>query len=251
MYRSVAPQCCKSSSSITVVSVELVQHQVEVLALHAVSDALLAAVQCTKVETSVLATIAWCTSTCCCFLSLACLLVTHRAIARSTRYAQLVHAVCDAVCVHAATVLLLLLLFVYTTENPTAFFREHSCSCCSMVSRLLRRQAPALRSNYLAAKHCLKSSSCSSSRCFATSGRGQPGAGDQSSLGIYSGDHVGRRLVKPERIIIVRHGESMGNLDEVSKWPVLQSAVATQYFLHCRMRCDAVALHSRTFLYAA
>ncbi|CAN0087457.1 unnamed protein product [Ectocarpus sp. 4 AP-2014] len=36
---------------------------------------------------------------------------------------------------------------------------------------------------------------------------------DQESLGLFSGDGK-RRVVKPERIIIVRHGESLGNLDE-------------------------------------
>ncbi|CAM9538018.1 unnamed protein product [Ectocarpus fasciculatus] len=36
---------------------------------------------------------------------------------------------------------------------------------------------------------------------------------DQESLGLYSGDGK-RRVVKPERIIIVRHGESLGNRDE-------------------------------------
>ncbi|CAB1103528.1 unnamed protein product [Ectocarpus sp. CCAP 1310/34] len=36
---------------------------------------------------------------------------------------------------------------------------------------------------------------------------------DQESLGLFSGDGK-RRVVKPERIIIVRHGESLGNRDE-------------------------------------
>jgi hypothetical protein len=109
-----------------------------------------------------------------------------------------------------------------------------------MVSRLLRRQASALRSNYLAAQHCLKGSSCCSSRYFATSGRGQPGAGDQSSLGIYSGDHVGRRLVKPERIIIVRHGESMGNLDEVSK--IASTSICSSKPICASVECDATLM---------
>jgi hypothetical protein len=39
---------------------------------------------------------------------------------------------------------------------------------------------------------------------------------EQDSLGIYSSEEPGGgKLVKPARIIIVRHGESMGNLDEV------------------------------------
>ncbi|CAM9937067.1 unnamed protein product [Scytosiphon promiscuus] len=36
---------------------------------------------------------------------------------------------------------------------------------------------------------------------------------DQDSLGLFARDS-NRRVIKPERIIIVRHGESLGNLDE-------------------------------------
>lgn len=35
----------------------------------------------------------------------------------------------------------------------------------------------------------------------------------QDSLGLFGGPSS-RRVIKPERIIIVRHGESLGNLDE-------------------------------------
>lgn len=40
-----------------------------------------------------------------------------------------------------------------------------------------------------------------------------PTSSSQDSLGLFTRDG-NRRVIKPERIIIVRHGESLGNLDE-------------------------------------
>lgn len=39
-------------------------------------------------------------------------------------------------------------------------------------------------------------------------------SGMQDSLGIYTEPHTMGRVIKPERIIVARHGESMGNFDE-------------------------------------
>lgn len=53
-------------------------------------------------------------------------------------------------------------------------------------------------------------------RCYSSPdfGGGQHfPSSDQDSLGIFGGQSS-KRVIKPERIIIVRHGESLGNLDE-------------------------------------